>query len=96
MITQERRVPYDRPNLSKGYLSGEAGPDSLPWRDEKFYQDYDIELLFGRQGTGVDVARKTIAFAEGPPLTCDGLVLATAVSPNPSRCQEVNMKTSSR
>ena len=77
MITQERRVPYDRPNLSKGYLSGEAGPDSLPWRDEKFYQDYDIELLFGRQGTDVDVARKTIAFAEGPPLTCDGLVLAT-------------------
>ncbi|MEJ2672920.1 MAG: Rieske 2Fe-2S domain-containing protein [Deltaproteobacteria bacterium] len=45
MITQESRLPYDRPNLSKGYMSGEAGPEALPWRNEKFYQDYGIEVL---------------------------------------------------
>ncbi|MDP1760982.1 MAG: Rieske 2Fe-2S domain-containing protein, partial [Deltaproteobacteria bacterium] len=45
MITQELRLPYDRPNLSKGYLSGDAGPEALPWRTPEFYRDHDIEVL---------------------------------------------------
>ncbi len=81
LLTQEQRVPYDRPNLSKGYLSGEAGPDSLPWRDEKFYQEYDIELLLGRRATGVDAAQKKVALADGASLGYDALLLATGSVP---------------
>lgn len=83
MLSQEQRLPYDRPNLSKGYLSGEAGPESLPWRDEKFYQDCDIELLFGRRAAAADVAQKTITLADGASLTYDGLLLATGCMPRP-------------
>ncbi len=50
MITQEQRLPYDRPNLSKGYLSGEAGPEALPWRTPEFYRDHDIEVMLGQRG----------------------------------------------
>jgi apoptosis-inducing factor 3 len=56
MITAEPHLPYDRPNLSKGYLSGEAGPDALPWRTVEFYQDHDIEVflkLHGPPGQGI-------------------------------------------
>ncbi|MFA5111781.1 MAG: FAD-dependent oxidoreductase, partial [Desulfobaccales bacterium] len=72
-----------RPNLSKGYLSGEAGPETLPWREEKFYQDYDIELLFGRRAAAVDVPQKTITLADGASLAYDGLLLATGGLPRP-------------
>ncbi len=92
MLSQEERLPYDRPNLSKGYLSGEAGPDSLPWRDEKFYQDSDIELLFGRRATGVDVAQKTIALADGTSLSYDGLLLATGGTPRPLAAPGAGLK----
>ena len=45
MITQEARSPYDRPNLSKEYLQGNAEPDWMPLRPESFYKEHDITLL---------------------------------------------------
>ena len=39
MITREERLPRDRPNLSKEYMSGEAGPEALPRRSAEFYLD---------------------------------------------------------
>ena len=77
MISQEQRLPYDRPNLSKGYLAGLAGPDSLPLRGEDFYQSHDIETLLGRQVIQVDPVAKSIAFVDGAVLSYDSLLLAT-------------------
>ncbi len=77
MITGEERLPYDRPNLSKGYLFGAAGPESLPWRPAEFYSDWDIEVLLGRPVVEVDAPGKTIAFADGSRLAYDRLLLAT-------------------
>ena len=76
MITQEKRLPYDRPNLSKGYLAGAAGPDSLPLRGEEFYRSHDIEVLLGKQVVKVDAAAKAITFADGEALSYHSLLLA--------------------
>jgi NADPH-dependent 2,4-dienoyl-CoA reductase/sulfur reductase-like enzyme/nitrite reductase/ring-hydroxylating ferredoxin subunit len=81
MITREQRLPYDRPNLSKGYLSGEAGPDALPWRTAEFYRDHDIEVLLGRAVTRVEPPQKTIIFEDGGALPYDALLLATGGIP---------------
>ena len=81
MITNDPHLPYDRPNLSKGYLSGEAGPDALPWRTAEFYQDHDIEVLLGQSATQVDPRRKTLTFAGGNSLAYDALLLATGGLP---------------
>ena len=81
MITQEQRLPYDRPNLSKGYLSGEAGPEALPWRTPEFYRDHDIEVLLGQRVARVEVPLKTLTFADGSTLTYDALLLATGGVP---------------
>jgi NADPH-dependent 2,4-dienoyl-CoA reductase/sulfur reductase-like enzyme/nitrite reductase/ring-hydroxylating ferredoxin subunit len=81
MITQELRLPYDRPNLSKGYLSGDAGPEALPWRTPEFYRNHDIEVMMGQQVTRVEVPSKTLTFADGSILTYDGLLLATGGVP---------------
>jgi apoptosis-inducing factor 3 len=77
MITRESRLPYDRPNLSKGYLSGAADADSLPLRGEDFYRDHDIEVLLGREVAQVEAAAKTISFTDGASLAYDALLLAT-------------------
>ena len=81
MITQESRLPYDRPNLSKGYLSGDAGPEALPWRTPEFYRDHDIEVMMGQRVARVEVPFKTLTFADGSSLTYDSLLLATGGAP---------------
>ena len=65
MITREQPLPYDRPLLSKGYLSGEAGAEGLPWRTPEFYRDHDIEVQLGREIDRVEAAAQTIKFADG-------------------------------
>jgi NADPH-dependent 2,4-dienoyl-CoA reductase/sulfur reductase-like enzyme/nitrite reductase/ring-hydroxylating ferredoxin subunit len=81
MITNDPHLPYDRPNLSKGYLSGDAGPDALPWRTAEFYRDHDIEVLLGQSVTRVDPSRKTLTFEDGGSLVYDALLLATGGLP---------------
>ena len=77
MLTAEHSLPYDRPNVSKAYLYGDAGLDSLPWRTEQFYRDHDIEILFGHQATLVAPVAKIIEFATGARMSYDTLLLAT-------------------
>ena len=37
LINDEGHLPYQRPPLSKAYLKGTGGPDSLMFRPDKFY-----------------------------------------------------------
>ena len=60
MITYEAQLPYDRPNLSKAYLQGEADAKWMPLRSEKFYQNHGIELMRLQKVTNVDVTKKLI------------------------------------
>ncbi|HZE21344.1 MAG TPA: FAD-dependent oxidoreductase, partial [Desulfobaccales bacterium] len=76
VLSADSRLPYDRPNLSKGYMSGEAGPDALPWRTAEFYRDHDIEFLLGQRVTRVDPALKTVTLADRSTLKYDALLLA--------------------
>ena len=48
LINDEAHLPYQRPPLSKAYLKGNSGPDSLMFRPDKFYHDQGIELLYDR------------------------------------------------
>lgn len=76
LITHEATLPYDRPNVSKGYLYGDAPLDSLPLRPEQFYRNHDIEILAGRRVTLADAGAKTLVFADGSRLQYDALLLA--------------------
>lgn len=77
LISKEADLPYDRPPLSKGFLSGEQDRESLTLRPEEFYHEADIELLLGREVIKVDVSEKTVAFLDEPPLSFDALLVAT-------------------
>lgn len=76
LINDEAHLPYQRPPLSKGYIKGAAGPESLMFRPEKFYQEQTIELIAGRV-VSIDRAGRKVLLASGETLAYGHLVLAT-------------------
>lgn len=76
LINDEAHLPYQRPPLSKAYIKGSAGPESLMFRPEKFYQDQTIELIAGR-AVSIDRSERKVHLASGETLAYDHLVLAT-------------------
>ena len=76
MINDEAHLPYQRPPLSKAYIKGNAGPESLFFRPEKFYLDQKIELVSDR-ATAIDRAARKVKLASSRALDYGHLVLAT-------------------
>ena len=76
LINDEGHLPYQRPPLSKAYLKGTGGPDSLMFRPDKFYRDQSIDLITDRAASFNRGARK-VALASGASLDYGHLVLAT-------------------
>lgn len=81
MITREDRLPYDRPNLSKDYLFGQAEPEWMPLRSEEFFAEHDIDRIVGKTVTGVDIAGKKVSFDDGSDMAFDRLLVATGGAP---------------
>jgi len=76
LINDEGHLPYQRPPLSKGYLKGTGGPESLMFRPEKFYHDQTIELITDRAAS-IDRAARKVLLDSGVTLDYGHLVLAT-------------------
>ena len=77
LIGDEPHLPYQRPPLSKDYLSGKIGLDLLLMRPEQFFADHRVELVMGAEITAIDNADHAVVFANGSRLGYDHLVLAT-------------------
>jgi 3-phenylpropionate/trans-cinnamate dioxygenase ferredoxin reductase subunit len=76
VINDEAHPPYQRPPLSKAYLKGTGGPDSLMFRPQKFFDDQKIELI-SDHAAAIDRAARKLKFASGATLDYGHLVLAT-------------------
>lgn len=76
LINDEAHLPYQRPPLSKAYIKGSAGPESLMFRPEKFYQEQKVELIAGRV-VSIDRPARKVLLASGETLAYSHLVLAT-------------------
>jgi NADPH-dependent 2,4-dienoyl-CoA reductase/sulfur reductase-like enzyme/nitrite reductase/ring-hydroxylating ferredoxin subunit len=81
MIGPEPDPPYDRPNLSKDYLAGNAPEEWIPLHPREFYDEHRIELLLGAGVTAIDPKAKTVTLADGRSLGYGALLLATGAEP---------------
>jgi apoptosis-inducing factor 3 len=81
MITGETERPYDRPNLSKDFITGKVGEDWLPLHGSKFYPTQGIELLTGRKVVSLDTEKKAVTLEGGETIAFDAALLATGGSP---------------
>jgi NADPH-dependent 2,4-dienoyl-CoA reductase/sulfur reductase-like enzyme/nitrite reductase/ring-hydroxylating ferredoxin subunit len=81
MVTKERHLPYDRPDLTKDYLASTDHQYSPALRSETFYSNHGIEVMTEREVVRLDATAKTVAFADGTSLSYDKALLATGGRP---------------
>ena len=75
LISEEPELPYQRPPLSKKYLSGEMTADRLPFRHRAFYDEHRVELKLGTKAVGLDAGARRVELANGEKFTYDRLLL---------------------
>lgn len=79
LVSNEGCLPYHRPPLSKGFLSGQQAEDQILLRGEGFYRDQDITLLNRAEVTQILPDRREVE-AGGAMLPYTALILATGAS----------------
>ena len=82
----EPHIPYQRPPLSKQYLSGEQGIERVYLRPEKFYADKDITVHTSARITSIDTQAQTVSAEDGSTIDYEKLLIATG-----SRPRELNI-----
>lgn len=81
LVGEEPHLPYQRPPLSKAFLSGDAALDNLLLKAPAAYQKADIGFLGGVRVTAIDRAQKAVRLEDGRALDYGTLVLATGGRP---------------
>jgi 3-phenylpropionate/trans-cinnamate dioxygenase ferredoxin reductase subunit len=81
LIGDENERPYERPPLSKDYLTGKAERDSIYVHPRDWYREHDVDLRLGAAVTSVDRERHEVTLADGSRVGYRKLLLATGSSP---------------
>ncbi|MFE2376489.1 NAD(P)/FAD-dependent oxidoreductase [Streptomyces sp. NPDC059398] len=81
LIGDERDHPYERPPLSKGFLSGKDERDSVYVHDTAWYAQADIELHLGQTVVSIDREVKVVRLGDDTAIHYDKLLLATGAEP---------------
>ena len=80
VIDPDPDAPYDRPNLSKDYLAGDAPEEWIPLRPPEFYAEHGIERVVKR-AISIDGEKRTVALDDGTTVEYGALLIATGAAP---------------
>jgi 3-phenylpropionate/trans-cinnamate dioxygenase ferredoxin reductase subunit len=86
LLGEEPEPPYERPPLSKEYLSGDKPFERILIRPAAFWAERDIALLLGERVTAVDAAAHRVDLADGQAITYGTLIWATGGAPRRLSC----------
>ena len=81
LIGAEEHLPYERPPLSKEYLTGKADRDSVFVHGQTWYRQQDIDLRLGSPAAAIDRAARQVRLADGARLPFGKLLLTTGARP---------------
>jgi 3-phenylpropionate/trans-cinnamate dioxygenase ferredoxin reductase component len=83
LVGAEHHLPYQRPPLSKAFLSGKASADSLLLRPADFYAERGIDVVTGEwiEGIETDGTGGTATSARGRRFSFDQLALTVGGTP---------------
>jgi NADPH-dependent 2,4-dienoyl-CoA reductase/sulfur reductase-like enzyme/nitrite reductase/ring-hydroxylating ferredoxin subunit len=80
VIDEEPDSPYDRPNLSKDYLAGNAPEEWIPIRQPGFHEEHGITVIRGRAAR-IDLEKRQVEIENNAAAPFDALILATGAEP---------------
>jgi NADPH-dependent 2,4-dienoyl-CoA reductase/sulfur reductase-like enzyme/nitrite reductase/ring-hydroxylating ferredoxin subunit len=80
IVDPEPDSPYDRPNLSKDYLAGNAPEEWIPIRPPDFYAQHQIRIVRGA-ATRIDSAKKSVEIDGKTSLPFGTLLYAAGAEP---------------
>ena len=83
LIGEEPIGPYQRPPLSKAWLTGDETAESVALRPAGFYAAAGISLRLGTRVIAIDRAARTVALSDGDVMSYDILILALGARPRP-------------
>jgi len=81
MIDPDPDAPYDRPNLSKDYMAGNAPEEWLPLHPREFYDAQHIEIVAGVEAISLDPQSRTVRLSDGSSRSYGCLLIATGATP---------------
>lgn len=84
LIEGEDELPYDKPPLSKGMLTGKDTAESIRLLTAEKAEELGLRLVFGSPATRLNVASNTVELASGKKIGYDHLVIATGAAARPS------------
>lgn len=80
IVAGEDAMPYIRPPLSKGFLTGAEGRDAVDVHPPEWYADERVEVLRGVRATDLDTDAHRLGLADGRMLDYGRLLIATGAS----------------
>ncbi|MCB1430129.1 MAG: FAD-dependent oxidoreductase [Nitratireductor sp.] len=81
IVGDEPVLPYQRPPLSKKYMTGEMSLDRLLLRPQEWYDEHRITCRTGISATGISPSENTVALSDGSMLNYSHLLIATGATP---------------
>jgi len=81
LVGEEPWLPYQRPPLSKKFLSGGMEREKLLIRPETFYSEHRVDTRLGRRALESDRRAQSVRLDDGTELSYDALLLATGSNP---------------
>ncbi|HEY8604208.1 FAD-dependent oxidoreductase [Tsuneonella suprasediminis] len=92
MVSQDSELPYERPPLSKEYLSGDKPFERILIRPKQFWVDKGIELRLGVEVVSIDPAQHEVTLGNGESIGYGKLIWAAGSAPRKLTCSGADLK----
>lgn len=80
LISDEEYHTYSRPLISY-WLKGAVTEENMRYRDEDFYEKYDVDTLLGTRVVKINPSKKVVVIENGNEISYDKLMVATGSKP---------------
>lgn len=80
LVGDEPLAPYERPPLSKSFLTDPACAEPTLFAPESWWREHAVTLMAGETAVAIDTARRTVTLASGTNVRWGRLVIATGGS----------------
>jgi NADPH-dependent 2,4-dienoyl-CoA reductase/sulfur reductase-like enzyme len=83
VLEAQTSLPYDRPPLSKGVLTGRLSPDDIVFHPAEHYTKQGIEIRTAARAVGLHDDPLAVCLADGSVVAADAVVIASGARARP-------------